>query len=292
LVGQGFQENNCSFNEKIDQIQYSERSEFAEELKEGTGLNVTVVGFWGGYPKVNEASTGYLIEQDGFNLLLDCGSGVLSQLQRYLPPEELDALVLTHYHPDHVADIGVLQHALLIQQFLQKKSIHLSAYGHTEDQIGFDSLDYKELMSKKAYAPNEKLKLGPFTLSFLKTIHPVPCYAVRIESDKATMVYTADSAYQEFFISFAKDADLLISECNFYKGMNAASAGHMTSEDAATIAKRANVQKLMLSHLPHFGDLNQLVSEAQETYNGDVLLASSGLSILLPVGGTPSEIYR
>lgn len=255
-------------------------------------MKITVVGFWGGYPKVNEASTGYLIEQDGFRILLDCGSGVLSHLQRYLAPEELDALVITHYHPDHIADIGVLQHALLIQHFLQNKSLHIPAYGHSEDEQGFNSLEYKELMSKHAYDPNGKLTLGPFTLSFLKTIHPVPCYAVKIESDQGSFVFTADSAYQDSFIPFAKNVDLLISECNFYKGMNASNAGHMTSEDAAKIAASANVKQLMLSHLPHFGDLNQLVNEAKETYSGDVLLASSGLSITYSKGGTPNVVYR
>ncbi|WP_408606146.1 MBL fold metallo-hydrolase [Jeotgalibacillus campisalis] len=240
---------------------------------------------------MNEASSGYLIEQDNFRILLDCGSGVLSHLQRYVSPEELDAVVITHYHPDHTADIGVLQHALLIQHFLQNKKIHVQAYGHSEDKAGLDSLHYKELMTAHAYIPEETLTLGPFTLSFLKTIHPVPCYAVKVKSDQGVMVFTADSAYQEEFISFAKEVDLLISECNFYKGMDAASAGHMTSEDAAAIAEAANVKTLMLSHLPHFGDLNQLVSEAQETYKGKILLASSGLSITYSQGGTSDAIY-
>ncbi|MGD7045218.1 MBL fold metallo-hydrolase [Jeotgalibacillus proteolyticus] len=255
-------------------------------------MKVTVVGFWGGYPKMNEASSGYLIEQDDFRILLDCGSGVLSHLQRYAAPEELDAVVITHYHPDHIADVGVLQHALLIQQFLQNKDIHVDAYGHGEDQTGLASLHYKELMTGHAYIPERTLTLGPFTLSFLRTVHPVPCYAVKVKSDCGTMVFTADSAYQEAFISFAEDADLLISECNFYKGMNAAEAGHMTSEDAAAIADAAKVKTLLLSHLPHFGDLNQLVSEAKETYDGQILLASSGLTITYSQGGTSNVIYR
>ncbi|PPA72392.1 MBL fold metallo-hydrolase [Jeotgalibacillus proteolyticus] len=255
-------------------------------------MKVTVVGFWGGYPKVNEASTGYLIEQDGYRFLLDCGSGVLSQLQRYMAPEELDALVVTHYHPDHVADIGVLQHAVLIQHFLQEKPFHISAYGHTEDQQGFESLAYKELMSKNAYIPSEDLQLGPFTLSFLKTTHPVPCYAVKVISSEGSFVFTADSAYQDSFIPFAEGVDLLISECNFYKGMSAAPAGHMTSEDAGMLAHSAGVKALMLSHLPHFGELEQLADEAKEIYKGEVMLAASGLAITLSKGGTPHAVYR
>ncbi|TFD99239.1 MBL fold metallo-hydrolase [Jeotgalibacillus salarius] len=254
-------------------------------------MQITTVGFWGGYPGKGEASTGYLIEEDSFKLLLDCGSGVLAQLQRYISPEELDAMLITHYHADHTADIGVLHHALLIQHFLQEKDFHVKAYGHTEDQSGFDSLQYKNLMSSEPYHPDQTLKAGPFSITFLKTIHPVPCYAVRIESESGTMVFTADSAYQDEFISFAENADLLIAESNFYKGMDAASAGHMTSTEAAHIADQAKVKTLMLSHLPHFGDLNQLLGEAKEVFNGETLLASSGLTITYQ-GGKSNVIYR
>ena len=81
-------------------------------------MKLTVIGHWGGYPKQNEASSGYLLSHNGFHLLIDCGSGVLSQLQNYMQPEDIDAVIISHYHPDHIADIGVLQHARLIKKFL------------------------------------------------------------------------------------------------------------------------------------------------------------------------------
>ena len=77
-------------------------------------MKMTVVGFWGGFPEAGEATSGYLFEHDGFRLLVDCGSGVLAQLQKYITPSDIDAVVLSHYHHDHVADIGVLQYARLI----------------------------------------------------------------------------------------------------------------------------------------------------------------------------------
>ncbi|KIL50143.1 tRNase Z [Jeotgalibacillus alimentarius] len=254
-------------------------------------MQITVVGFWGGYPNKGEASTGYLIEEDNFKLLLDCGSGVLAQLQKYIAPEELDAMLITHYHADHTADIGVLHHALLIQHFLQNKDFQVTAYGHREDQQGFDTLHYKDLVKSEAYHPDQTLQAGPFSITFLKTVHPVPCYAVRIESKSGSMVFTADSAYQDEFIPFAKNADLLIAESNFYKGMDASSAGHMTSTEAAEIAERAGVRTLVLSHLPHFGKLEQLLEEAKEVYQGETLLASSGLTITYQ-GGKSDVIYR
>ena len=69
-------------------------------------MKITTIGWWGAYPDANEASSGYLLESEGYYVLIDCGSGVLSRLQNYIALQNLDAVVLSHYHWDHVADIG------------------------------------------------------------------------------------------------------------------------------------------------------------------------------------------
>ncbi|WP_456271882.1 MBL fold metallo-hydrolase [Bacillus sp. AK031] len=244
-------------------------------------MKLTVIGQWGGYPKKNEASSGYLLEVQGFKLLIDCGSGVLSSLQEHIEAYELDAAVLSHYHPDHTADIGVLQHALLIQKYLGKHSKTLPFYGHSEDQNGFQSLTYKDLMKGIAFNPMEVLQVGPFAITFLRTKHPVPCYAMRIEAGGKTVVFTADSAYQDSFISFAKDADVLLCECNFYGDMDGTGAGHMNSLDAGKVSHGAGVKKLILTHLPHYGELDKLIREAASIYKGEIMLARKNLQIHL-----------
>ncbi|CAM4060666.1 MBL fold metallo-hydrolase [Lederbergia lenta] len=242
-------------------------------------MELTVIGHWGGYPKSGEASSGYLMEHDGFKLLMDCGSAVLSQLQSYIKPEELKAVVLSHYHPDHVADIGVLQHALLIGKYINSTNFNLPIYGHQQDGLAFDALTYKNITTGIAYEQGKNLHIGPYTIEFLKTKHSVACFAMRISAGGKTLVYTADSAYFEELTDFAKDANILLCESNFYKGMDAAVAGHMTSEEAGILASKANVDKLILTHLPHFGDLKQLVIEAKENFTGNVSLASQGFKI-------------
>ncbi|MGG4490447.1 MBL fold metallo-hydrolase [Metabacillus idriensis] len=240
-------------------------------------MKVTVVGFWGGYPAVNEASSGYLFESAGFRLLVDCGSAVLSQLQNYVKPEDLDAVILSHYHHDHISDVGPLQFARLIAKYLNKSSRALPIYGHAADQPEFARLTYKDVTIGKAYNPNEQLQIGPFTIRFLKTKHPADCFAMRISDGAAEVVYTADSSFIEEFIPFSKQADLLLCECNFYGEMDGSGAGHMNSYDAAKLANLASVKELMLTHLPHFGNHQQLLSEAQTIYQGPVRLAASGL---------------
>jgi len=239
-------------------------------------MKVTVIGFWGGYPAVSEATSSYLIEHDGFQLLVDCGSGALAQLQKYANPEEIDAMILSHYHHDHVADVGVFQYARLIQTHLGNAVRELSIYGHTYDQESFNKLTHKGITKGVEYDPSQKLEVGPFTIEFMKTQHPVVCYAMRISAGNQTVVYTADSSYLEEFVSFSENADLLICECNFYASQDGSGAGHMTSTEAGTLASKASVKQLMLTHLPHYGEHQQLVEEAAAHYRGTLTLAEAG----------------
>ncbi|PLS02986.1 MBL fold metallo-hydrolase [Neobacillus cucumis] len=244
-------------------------------------MKLTIIGYWGGYPKKNEASSGYLLEHDGFQLLIDCGSGVLSKLQNIIQPQELDAVILSHYHPDHTADIGVLQHARLIQGFLGNELPTLPIYGHSFNEHEFSKLTYKTITKGHAYDPEGTLTAGPFKLSFLKTNHPVPCYAMRIEAGGKTLVYTGDSSFKEEFIDFSRNADVLLCECNFYGNQNGRSAGHMNSVEAGQLAQKAEVKQLILTHLPHYGSLGELITEASVQYSGIIKLAEEFQSISL-----------
>jgi ribonuclease BN (tRNA processing enzyme) len=261
-------------DEKMNTIVYDE-----DKMNEGREqeMKVTVIGYWGGFPAVNEATSAYLFEHDGFRLLVDCGSGALAKLQNYTTVEDLDAVILSHYHYDHIADIGPLQYARLIHKTLGADLPVLPIYGHTEDEEAFERLTHNGITEGIAYDPKGELAVGPFSITFLKTVHPVPCYAMRITAGDNTIVYTADSSYIPEFVPFAKGADLLICECNFYAGQNAAPAGHMTSEEAATIAEGAGVGELWLTHLPHIGRHEQLIEEAGRTFRGVIRLARTGL---------------
>ncbi|MNR19531.1 ribonuclease Z [compost metagenome] len=95
------------------------------------------------------------------------------------------------------------------------------------------------------------------------------------------MVYTADTRYDESLVPYLKDADLLITEASFYADFNAAQYGHMNSQEAGRLASKADVKKLMLSHFPHFGNIQQLKDEAAEVFNGEILLAEIGLQVII-----------
>lgn len=247
------------------------------------GLKLTVLGYYGGYPYQGHGTSGYLIQsQSGFNLLLDCGSGVLLTLQKYLDPLQLDAVLLTHYHHDHTADIGVLQYYWQLAQGPHKEKI-LPIYGHTRETLGFAGLTMPGITQGQVYDPEQTLKLGPFELQFLPTIHPVPAYAVRLKevSTQRTLTFTADTAYFEGLVAFAKQTDLLMTDTNFF----AAKTGkmwHMTSTQSGALAHRSQAKSLLLTHLPQQGDLETLAAEAKnQAPDIPVQYAQEGLTIQL-----------
>lgn len=242
-------------------------------------MKITVIGYWGGYPEVNEATSSYLLQHDSFNLVVDCGSGALSRLQNYIDIKDIDAVLLSHYHYDHIADIGPLQYARQIKTKLNEVNKELLIYGHEYDVQSFSKLTMKPFTQGVPYNPAEQLRVGPFGITFCETKHPVKCFAMRISDGSSTFVYTADTSFFKELVTFSEDADLIACECNFYKGQEASAAGHMNSIDTSILAKEANVKRLLLTHLPHFGNTADLLKDAHEIFSGEIFLASSGWNI-------------
>lgn len=240
-------------------------------------MKLTILGFMGGYPAKGVGTTAYLLESENFRLLIDVGSNAILALERHLDPKLLDAVILTHYHPDHIADMGVLQHVF---QLKEPEKI-LPIYGHVESELHV--LRENSFTKAMDYTGNEPITIGPFRIDFLKTIHPVPCYALKIleVSTGKKLVFTADSGYLADFIPFSKDADVLLADTNLFYGQEYHKA-HMTSFEVGDIARKAHVRKLVLTHLPPSGQWDKLLDEAQKAA-GDVvvMLAEEDLKIII-----------
>lgn len=244
-------------------------------------MNIIPLGIWGGYPKANSATSSFLIEHEGFHCLFDCGSGVLSSLQNYIELDQLDAVVISHYHADHIADIGSLQYSRLIQYYLGQPSPPLPIYGHALVEEQFAKLTYKEQTQGIEIQENKPVQIGPFTVTFCPTIHPVYCLAMKFTVNGKSAVFTADTEWSDKLVPFAQHADIVFCEANLYEEHLGKSPGHLAGSQAGTLAQRAEVDQLVLTHLPHHGDINEILNEAKKKFSGSVEIAEVGKNYTL-----------
>lgn len=215
-------------------------------------MKLTTLGCWGAYPYNDEGTTSYLLtSEDGFRLLIDAGSRAVNELEKEISPLDLDAVIISHYHPDHIADLGVLRHYFqLYPKHLWNPKI-LPIYGHDRDSHEFANLTLPQVSQGIAYDVNGTQTIGPFEIQFIETVHPVVCYAMRIK-EKSTgqiFVFTADTGYFSELVPFAQDADLLLADVYLYEG-NENHIAHLTTKEAGHIAVQAGVKKLVLTHMP------------------------------------------
>ena len=245
-------------------------------------MELTILGFYGGYPAHEVGTSAYLVQSDGFNLLLDCGSGAMLSLEQKLDPLKLDAVVLSHYHQDHIADVGVLQYDWQINR--AQVAEPLPIYGPAIDKRSLDKLTWTDATIGIGYKNGEVLEIGPFTFEFLETIHPVPTYAMRI-TERLTgkvFVFTADTAYDEKLNKISQNADLLMTDTNFFDD-KLGKKWHMTATESGQFARINNANSLLLTHLPAVGS-HELLNKQASLAAGDkitILLAKKYLKVIL-----------
>ncbi|MBX5465136.1 MAG: MBL fold metallo-hydrolase [Clostridia bacterium] len=254
------------------------------------GVRLEVLGFWGGYPGPEGASAGYLLHgEQGGELLLDCGSGVLSRLLESAGLEglrRLEAVLLTHLHHDHAADLGVLSQALVVESYHGFERAPLPVYvpeGALERARFYLAGDPWSRL--RPLRPGEVVTVGAFRVEAAPARHPVPALALRVEEGGRRLVYTGDTAASAEVEALAAGADLLLAEASHYEGEDGSRAGHLTAPEAGAMARRAGVARLVLTHLPHYGDLEELEEQARRAFGGPTGRAHSGLVVEVGAGG-------
>ena len=240
-------------------------------------MKLTIIGSWGAYPGDGGATSGYLLQADGYNILLDCGSGVLSKLPGYLDINELQGVVISHFHPDHVADTGVLKHAVIVQKALGHRKEKLYFYA-PEVEPWFSILNQDDCTEARPYTERGVHQIGPFRFTFIRAVHPVPSFSMRIECCGSSLGYTGDTNWHDNLPGFFKDVDILLAEASLFNQFKGRIPGHMASSEAAELAEQASAKRLILTHFPHFGEPAGLKQEAEEIFNGPVDLALEGSS--------------
>jgi len=240
-------------------------------------MKLIVLGSGTCVPSLKRNAPGYYLEVSDKHILIDCGSGTLLQLEKAGKSyRSIDAVFITHTHPDHISDLLPLIHALSATPgFKREKDLLLVGPGNLKKF--YDSCIASVIRKPKTYVitvieMEEKLDLGYVHVFSRKTIHSENSIAFRFQEGEKALVITGDCDYEEGIVELSKDADLLIIDCSFPNAMKV--PGHLTPVQCGLVAKRAKVKKLLLSHLyPTDSHDADRVKECREIFGGDVSLA-------------------
>jgi len=220
-------------------------------------MKLTIIGCSSAYPTATTASSCYLLETANKKIVLELGSGGLMQLQRYIDLKDIDAVIISHYHPDHYSDIFCLQHAVLLQYQMGLRSEPLPIYGQ-EISPYLESLNYHDMTIPKVIDEHSVLTIDGWKISFLKTKHTSPGLAIKFSQEKGSIVYTSDTEISSDLIEFAKGVDILLTECSLYEKREI--VGHMDVDDVQTLLEKARPKQAIITHLPVYGNHQDIYS--------------------------------
>lgn len=221
-------------------------------------MKLTILGNNGPYPAEGGTCSGYLLssERENTRILIDCGTGVLARLSRHCSWDELDAVVLSHLHFDHMSDMLPMQYAL---QFHPRKP--LPVYAPAEPENIRSMLNAPVFDLHRIHASLD-LQIGNMRLRFAPTRHPVECYAVRVECEGRVFGYTGDSNTLPELADFLSGADVLLADAGLSDADWKETAPHFSSRICAELANAANAKHLLLTHLNPRYTTEELESEA------------------------------
>ena len=250
-------------------------------------MRVTVIGCSGSFSGPGSPASSYLVQAEAegrsWTLLLDLGSGAFGALQRHLPPEDLDAVLVSHLHPDHCVDLCGLY---VFRRYRpggplpQRLPVHGPAGAAERLAMMYHGLEPGGMEGQFDFGVVKdavSLTIGPFTVTPYAVNHPVEAYGYRVEANGAVLAFTGDTDACDNLTPLLRDADLALVDSAFVDGRDTVTGIHMSGARAAQAAVLAGgVQRLVLTHIPAWNDPEVCRAQAQEVWPGEVELARAG----------------
>lgn len=199
-------------------------------------------------------------------MLLDCGNGVISRLQRIIGLEALDGIVISHLHSDHMSDLLVLRYALdiMLGKGILGAPMKLYTPGHPAEVLR--SLQYKNVFDINLISEDTTVRLGELELCFRQMLHPVPTYAVRVSGGDKSIVYSADTSYNSGLAEFGSGCDLFLCECALMEKDRGDKPVHLTARECGEIASAAFAKRFLVTHLWPGYDPGDILNEVKAGY--------------------------
>lgn len=248
-------------------------------------MKLTVIGCAGSYPGPDSPASCYLIEapHEGgtFSLLIDLGNGALGGLQRVMDLRDVDAVALSHLHPDHCLDMcgfyvvrkyhptGAFP---VIPVFAPDGAGHYlaTAYGDNDGAGMTQQFEFRE------WVPSEPVRVGPFTITAVLVDHPVAAFAVKVSDGRSTLVYSGDTGPTPVLAELVDGVEAFLCEASFVESADNPPHLHLTGAEAGTYAAAGNVGKLLITHIPAWTDRAEVEADAKSTWDGPLELVTAG----------------
>ncbi|MCW3001546.1 MAG: hypothetical protein JWQ20_844 [Conexibacter sp.] len=260
-------------------------------------MRITVLGKSPSWQDAGGACSGYLVEEDGTFLLVDCGNGVFGKLRQHRDYVAVDAIVISHLHADHFLDLVPYAYALTYAPRQQPVPVdrwpgtdhparprlfapHGAAQTFRRIAGSWGSEDLVEnAFDIHEYAPAQELEVGALRVRFHEVPHFLPTCAIEVRSaadDAKRFTYGADCAPNDELVRFAQDTDLLMIEATLPRPERGGVRGHLTPAEAGEHGRRAGAKRLVITHISDELDEQWAREEAERTFGGPVSVAREG----------------
>jgi ribonuclease BN (tRNA processing enzyme) len=247
-------------------------------------MQVTVLGCSGTHVSAERMCSSYLVEVDGYRLVLDLGNGALSNLQRRMDVSEIDAVIISHLHADHFADVYSLYYAL---RFHPDGPLSVPVYApegalqFTAQLLSGDDT-FKDTVRFHVAKAGDVLSLGPLKATLFAGNHPVETLASRVEHADRVLAFSGDSARTPSLTECARGADLFICDSSWLEKQRPLPEDvHMTGLEAGRQAAAAGAQRLLITHVFPRNDPDEVAAEAATAFSGQILIAHDLMEISL-----------
>jgi ribonuclease BN (tRNA processing enzyme) len=240
------------------------------------GLSITALGCSGTWASADSACSGFLVTDGTTKLWVDCGPGTLSALQRHCRLEDLDAIVVTHEHPDHCLELPVVRNALVHGQLGRDVPLYTTrgVLALLETFVGTRGLT--PAFIPKMVGDGSVARVGGIRMQFSRTDHPVETLAVRFDDEaggSGSIGYSSDTG-PGWSLSKLGALDVAVVEATFLqREVGDAESVHRTAHQTGTDAKAAGAGRLVITHVTPRGDGEANRAEAEAAFGGPTLLA-------------------
>ena len=255
-------------------------------------MKLTVLGCSGSGPGPDSPASGYLVRAGDTVVTLDLGNGTFGALQRHLDPFGLTAVLFSHLHPDHCADFSslvvsrryhpwppydVTEHKLAVHAPVEAPERFAHAYAPSAAERA--ETDLTDAFTFSALADFGSAAIGELTLQVRAVDHPCEAYALRLEHAGRGIVYSGDTGPCTSLVELARGADMLLCEATWpHTGLwdEPPPGVHLSGRQAGEVAAKAEVGRLLLTHVAAWYDRDAILAEARETFAGPVELVEPG----------------